>query len=512
MLKPRFAETPSRYFPVFAVAILLLTFWVRVWDLGGASLWVDEMFTYMRAQGSLAYTLRTTLETDNHTPLYFLSTHLFPSTHELTLRYSAALAGVLVVAVSMFVARRFYRNPVVAFWVGLLLAVNPYAVLLSRMARPYAPLLLLSLVVSYAFLKIVTGKSNRALWGLFIISSALAYMTHYFALMLPLAQYATLAFVLQKNRGLLWRWMLAQVVVGLPLLVWMIALLTQATKAPGIGWIPKPTPGDIALTLQNMTVGYQGAVNWYMIPGLVVVIIGLVMGTYYAFKNWRSNVVNLYWFWLAFAPLVTMLALSRLLALYVDRYFIEILPAVLLLVLTGLMAFPQRLARGGLTGLLLVSSVLSIGFTLHRGDDEREAWRSAAAIVKAHYQTGDALLVQRSAVLNAFTYYYGFSDIDNLELLGISDPQAGIYALDEQMPADIHRVWAIYDAPHDAHRLGPMPSPDPFKLDVSPISAWLVPREQHVLAVYPLNGLTLLLVDVTEDFASQPLSQNDQAP
>ena len=51
----------------------------------------------------------------------------------------------------------------------------------------------------------------------------------------------------------------------------------------------------------------------------------------------------------------------------------------------------------------------------------------------------------------------------------------------------------------------------PFKLDVSPISAWLIAQKQHVLAVYPMNGMTLLLVDMTEDFASKPLSQNDQA-
>jgi len=493
---------------LIAAAILLLAFGLRVWNLGDASLWVDEIYTYLRANGSVVHTLRTTLETGNHTPLYFVSTHLFPITHELTLRYSAALTGVIGAAVAISVIRKLCFNRNAALWMGLLVAVNPYAILLARMARPYALLLLLSFIVSYVFLRLITTEPTWGLWVLFIVVSAAAYMTHYFGLMLPLAQYATLPFVLKKKSGLLWRWLSAQILAGLPLLLWLLTLLAHTDIEPGIAWIPHPTPRDIAITLENLTVGYNGIPAWYTLLGLVIVGIGLIAGTYRAIQNRQKSIVGLYGIWLSFAPLVTVLAVSRFVALYVDRYFVVVLPGILLLIVSGLNTLPRRPIRIALISLLVITNMFSISTTLMRGTEEREAWRDAASIVKANYRAGDGLLVQRSAVLNAFSYYYGVDQIENLEVFGISDPQQGIYRLDEHSSKEVRRIWAIYDAPHDAHRLGPMPSPDPLLLDVSPITQWIVPRQQQILARHSLNGMTLLLVDVTEDFAVEIYSRS----
>ncbi len=237
-------EKRPRYFGVVAALVLMLGSVLRLWRLGAASLWLDEVWTDLSTNGSVHQTLVRILELGNQTPIYFVSLHLFPRDTEFLLRLPSALFGIIGIALMMAVTLRLYQDYDLALWAGALLAFNPYHIWLSRTARPYAMLFVFSLLASYYFVVLLRDDHSRRDWILFVLFSTAAYMTHYFAVALPLAQYVIFAFVLRRKRRFFRRWMVAQMIAGLPLIVWIYALSRQDVVSVGIGWIPAPNWKD----------------------------------------------------------------------------------------------------------------------------------------------------------------------------------------------------------------------------------------------------------------------------
>lgn len=479
-----------------------LAFFLRVWHLGDASLWIDEVFTYERASGSLLDTLTATLEVGNHVPLYFLSLHTLPISSELALRYSAALAGFLGVALFMGVIQRLYRSRSMALWSGLLLAVNPYHVWFSRTARPYAMLFLFALLSSYFFLQILTTRRSKILWLAFILSSSATYMTHMLGLMLPAAQYIVFAFELRRGRTPLRQWLGAQGLAILPLLFWLIAL-TQVENLTigGLQWIPSPRLEDLFLTLQNMSVGHLGSLHWYQLPGLLIVIFALGMVLVRAIQQTSVSAINLYWLVLVFTPTLATFLLSAIRPLYVDRYFMSLLPGLLALIVIGCQQLKRRAGKIALLATLCASCFMAVEIEVAANSGEIEAWRTAVALVRDNYQPGDALLLQHIFRLKAFTYYYGQEAVSTLPVYTIPDPPRGLLHCAGPQPNAPQRLWVIYSRPDEAniHQLTAPPPFDPFAPSPTPISSWLIDRRHNVLQEYPLRGMALLLLNCAGD-------------
>ncbi len=138
------ANRRPRAFGALALLILLAAFAIRVWDLGGASLWLDEIWTEYQTHTSLDASLKIILETGNQTPLYFTAIHYFPNDTDFLLRWPSALLGVIGVALMLRVVARVYGDYQMALLAGAMLAFNPYHIWLSRMAKPYALMFILA--------------------------------------------------------------------------------------------------------------------------------------------------------------------------------------------------------------------------------------------------------------------------------------------------------------------------------------------------------------------------------
>ena len=486
---------PPRYFWGIAALILLAGLGLRVWQLGAASLWYDEVLTETRAQSSWEQFFTRVLESGNQTPLYFATLRLFPTDSEFLLRVPSAVWGVGGIALLMFAAMRLSGDYDLALIAGALLAFNPYHIWLSRTARPYVMLFVMSLLASYYFLMLLRGERTRAQWIGFTLSSMAAYLTHYFALALPLAQYILFAFILRGNRGLFRRWLRAQVVAGIPLLIWIVALIQRETVAVGIGWIPRPGVEDLPITIWNMLVGYDGSLPWYLVPGLIAAAVGLLAGLYDAARKRANDRVNFYWFWLLVAPLAAAFVVSLARPLYVDRYFIVFLPAMLLLTAHGWSLLPARWGRIALAGVVVAVSAGSVIVTINRGDDEKEDWRAAAEYIEQERQPGDGLLFESPVTLLVLRRYFEDGAMPRAWLLDAPE-------LAEQYAAPVSRLWAIYRNPNeDGHEQGVLPDFDPFAPGDSPMAGWLNERRARVRDQREFNGVTVLLVDVAGELA-----------
>ena len=488
--------TPARPRYVFGAAalILLVGLGLRVWKLGSASLWIDEIWTEYWMRASLVKSWKLILEIGNQTPLYFTILHFFPNNTQFLLRLPSAIFGTAGIGLLMVVAVQLYHRYDLALLSGALLAVNPFHVWLSRMARPYPLVFLLALLASFYFLVLLSGRRTRAIWAGFVLSSMAAYLTHYYTIGLPLAQYALFAFILKGNRGFFRQWLKAQVVASAPALAWVFLLFRQEAVAFGIGWIPRPGLKDIPLTFWNMTIGYDGSLPWWLVPGLAAAAAGLVLGVVYAVRERQSNRVNFYWFWLIAAPLALGFMVSLFRPLYVDRYFVIFLPAVLLLMVQGWERIPRRTWRVALSGVVVLICLSSIVIELRDGIDQKEDWRAAATYIKQQRQPGDALLTETPIEMLAVRRYLD-GDMERAWLLDAPP-------LVDQFEAPVTRVWAIYRNPReDGHIQGVLPGFDPFKPGDTPMPGWLIAHRSGVITQEEFNGVTVLLVDSGHEFA-----------
>lgn len=497
--------TKKRFYLGWSVLILLGAFLVRIWNLGGASYWVDELSTDVRVRLSFEDLFHNLMGDSLHTPLYYVTVHFFPTHTELLLRLPGALLGLIGVALIMRVAVNLYGDRRLALWAGALLAFNPYHVWICRMARPYAMVFVWALLASYFFLRLVRGRSSRALWIGFILSHAAAYMTHHFALMLPATQYIVLAFVVRKNPGLLRRWMGAQSIAGIPLLLWVVALIRESKMSPGISWIPRPAANDLWITFWNMTVGYDGRTHSYLVLGLIAAGVGLLLGLVYAVRRARADLTDFYWLCLILAPFALVFAISMSVqSLYVDRYFTPCLPAFMFLILRGWQQIGRSAERRAWTVLpvllLVLAGGLHIGLTLSSQRDERQEWRGATAYIARSGQPGDVILVQASNELSAVTYYFGRDEMMHLNVYGISQGSDDIYPIYHAPEPPTTRLWAIYRDEHGQHIFGEVNYRiDPFRVGATPMATWLAAHRDDVVSEERFRGLVVVLLQIDPD-------------
>jgi mannosyltransferase len=476
----------SRYSPK------LLIFWagfaLRTWHLGAASLWIDEVVTANRAHYPLADSLGSIIGAGNQVPFYYLLIRSFPTHTEMLLRLPSAFAGTLSIALIMLIAARLYHDQTVTLLAGALLAFSPFHIWLSRMARSYALLIALSLLVSYLFIDLLEGSQSRPKWIAFVLSSAAVYLTHDFALILIFAQLVVLLVHQRATPHFTRRWIVAQGIAVAPFLLWFLPIIIIDLLHPGhlikAAWIPQPHWNDLLLTFSNMAAGYDGSPSWDYLPALFAAAILLGGGLIATFR--RADKWSLYWFTLAIPlPLIVFLA-SAVKPLYVDRYFSIGLPAVLLLIVSGWRRLPRTTLRGLLVGIILLTETSSVGFTLERGRDERTDWRGLAAHVRDSYQPGDGVLFEADHLREPFAYYSGTIDENVMPSLSEDD------GLDVSTFA---RLWAVYPNPHtNVHRQGELPDFDPFSPGVSPMGDWLIAHQTAIIQREDFNGIELFLV------------------
>jgi hypothetical protein len=148
--------------------------------------------------------------------------------------------------------------------------------------------------------------------------------------------------------------------------------------------------------------------------------------------------------------------------------------------------------------VIAVSGTYTVIDSFYSGTYQRADWRGAARYVEEGFQPGDAILVGKDYVQEAFTRYYegdsfvpgaGPKPEDHIVLLTDTERAA-------EMERTAERVWVVYRNPiDDVHRLGLMPDFDPFDPSLSQMGEWLAERQGQVVEQRTYNGVRVLLLD-----------------
>ena len=509
----RLGAVPDR---VWLIGIVLMGFALRLNQLGAQSLWNDEAFGWLLATLPLDEGLEWMLTDFVHPPLHYWLLHLVTQLgqSEFLLRLPSALLGLVSIPLIYQLGRAMPGETDRARAVGLLaaalLAINPFHLWFSREARSYQLVFLLALLMLYLFHYLL---KHRNYWLPFVVVSALAYVTHYFAVFLTAVQFIYILWDFRRHHRFFRRWFLAQVLAFVPLAIWLTILFFRGITGAGIGWIPQATPLAPLLTLWNFSLLYVERAAWWDILALPLLTVGLVLGL------WPRQRRRLLALWL-FVPLLTLLFLSQAIGLnlYVDRFLIICLPAFVLLLARGFNQIRRQWLRTAAIAALLLFTTVAMTRIFVDPRLAKQDWRSTITTVLQSRQPEDLIVLQHATSIVPAVYYEppsnrwasvqsGSEDhswsliLDRTDLEpwtflfpnAESDPWAG--ALGTVAP---RRLWLVYfDRSMSNHAVTINRPWDIYTEADKATVAWLDRHRDRVLEHYSFAVIDVLLVEVS---------------
>ena len=462
--------------------VVLVGLIARLIGLGRQSLWFDEAYSVFVAKLPLDFSFDVLISDGVHPPLYYLLQRVtLPlGEGEAALRLPSMLIGVFAIPLIYLVGHQL-ANERTALVAALLVALSPFLIWYSQEARMYSPLMTLSVLIMLTYTRTLRPDRHRGASALFAISSSLAYLTHYFALFLPLIQLAHIGVNFRRLHGVLRRWTFLQLLAVLPLLVWVYQIYQQPEAFFGIGWIKVPQLVDLWHTLLNFSLGFVSAfdaIRW----GAALLLVALAfLG---ARSGWRVETgASLVVLW-ALLPIILTYLFSLRRPVYIDRFLILSAPAWLLLAAKGLDSFRKRAFTVAVSAVVLlwIYGVATYNF----GPGQlKEDWRSAGQYL-SQPRADEVLVVRTLQMVIPMAYYHpnyeGFKVVEvNREITPISEIAKGHAG-----------TWLLYwNAGSDAHSVAATTQLSIEDESIPEIASWMSGRGPEILERTDYRGLTI---------------------
>ena len=376
---------------------------LRFHSLAVKSFWFDEGVSVAIARLDWYNFARILWRREANMSLYYFLLHFWLQFggSEFFVRAFSVLFAIASVPAIYLLGRRLADSRV-GLIAAALLAVNAYHVQYSQEARSYSLMVLLCLLSSLYFLKCLTEPSRRNR-AAYVLSSALAVYSQFFSGLLVIAQWVSLSFLdgeqLQvRARRNDWR--------SIALLVSPIAAFIATTGTGPLRWVQRPSLNDLWIFAQHLT-GNGGPLLLFAYAAACLTALHPLLRDRRAWRvpweSWRYRFLLL---WLLL-PILLTLGLSLVKPLFVPRYFIFCLPALLLLAGCGVSRLrPAWLMAPAVLLLLVLSSRGTLQYYEQDLDIQRDDWRSASHYLLNHAQPGDALLFHVPMGRMSYEFYH----------------------------------------------------------------------------------------------------------
>jgi 4-amino-4-deoxy-L-arabinose transferase-like glycosyltransferase len=393
----------SRYIQLL-LGLTIIGGFLRFFNLGFNSLWLDEASTYTFASMSLPGIWEATTGGEFNPPLFYWIEHVMLAfgNNEVVLRFMPALFGILTIPLIYWVGKEFMdRN------VGIIAAAactfSPFLIMYSQEARAYSMGLFFIAFAMVFFLKAL--KTNNAIhWALFGILSAFAYWTHFYTLVITgtLVLYAIFEKVMEWRKDIqsfkpVIIGAAAFVIISLPLLMLTVQLFSRRTSGGptfGIQGV-----GIIIETFRQLS-GFSELV-------MVLFLILFAAGIIQALLLDRNK--GIFLLALTILPFVISWFLSYKIPM-VPRYLIILAPVYFIGIALSYKPLVAMISNRkiiyGVMALLVVLSVTTPFFAGYYTSYTKEDWRGFAGQISQVTQSGDSIVLVPSYIRQPFNYYY----------------------------------------------------------------------------------------------------------
>jgi len=290
-----------------------------------------------------------------------------------------------------WVAKLLYDRRM-ALFAAALLCLNAYSIRYAQEARSYSLFVLLATLSSgyfISFLRTPTSRNRAA----YIVFSTLCVYAHFYGLLLIVAHWLTVRWCGmlevapgpsgdETSRALRRAWGVIGIAV-LPLLVFV-----SKTGAGPIKWITRPGLRDLWHFISDFTNGlpliYAVACILAFVP-----MRNRLLSRAANEEAWRARFLLV---WLLFPILVTVV-LSFARPVFLPRYMVFCIPALLILAAAGLASIRPTWLSGVFAMLLLLLSARFVPFVYgHDFDTERDGSGAATNFILDHSQPGDGVI------------------------------------------------------------------------------------------------------------------------
>lgn len=405
------------------LAITLLGFALAAVRLATKSMWLDEATSADYARLGLHGLWKVVSRTDPNMGLYYVLLHfwvrIFGYGEAAVRSMTVVLAGLAVPVMALLGKRLFGRA--CGLIAGLLLALSPFFVQYEQTARSYAVVVLLVLLSSYFFLAALERPSHGALIG-YVLTSALAIYTHYFAVFVLIVQLVTLL-ALKRRVAFTRAWLLAAgalIVLCAPEIVF-----AHRAGAGGISWIHPPT-------LHALVHFPSELAGEPVLAGILIVLAG------YGFaractdhRRWQARFLAA---WLI-VPVILDLAISEVgHPLFVTYYLIVVLPPFLLLAAAGVAELPRPAAATIALALLVCCS--AVGIRDWYTHPSLEDYRDATRLILKNQHRADGIIDYPAKTASFGIAYYE-------ALTGVKGPTPVGFRIGQLPFRDPQRIWLV---------------------------------------------------------------------
>ncbi len=404
---PGASAAPRRIAQVTFLLLLAGASELRFLFLDRKPFWFDECFSAEMARLPWHDFFRLLWWREANMSLYYLLLRgwMHFGASPFFIRSLSALISIATLPAIYWLASRLYdrRTGIIAV---ALMSVSAYHVRYAQEARSYALLVLLASLSSGFFVAMLRNGSRRS-ERFYVLASILAVYAHLYALLLVGAQWATARrlnlgiegaqqpVILRLRRA----WIFIAVGVA-PLLIF-----AAKTGAGPIRWIVRPGPHEL-LSFAESLAGNDG-VLLLLFYAIAVIAAGWPVRSqlFQQPASWSVWRVQFLAIWLL-GPIILIFLLSFARPLFLGRYFIFCLPALMTLVAAGI----ASLSRPWMVAICLVVLMgYSLQGTLHYYDHDfdlqRDDSRAAATYILDHARPGDALVFHIAEARLPYEYF-----------------------------------------------------------------------------------------------------------
>jgi mannosyltransferase len=400
------SDTASRVHWLTLLLLLATGAMVRFLFLACKPFWFDECFSAEVAQISRGNFLHLLWWREANMSLYYvllriwlwIGTWLEPQdgSSQFYIRSLSVVFAVATIPAIYWLARQLYDRRV-GLIAATLFTFNAYSVRYAQEARSYALFLLLATLSSGFLIALVRKPVRRNRVG-YVLVSVLAVYAHFYALLLLAVHGLALRWLrsvtdethvpsLAKLSGQMRRVWITIGVAVLPLLIFI-----AKTGAGPIRWIQRPGLRDVLEFYEHLAGGSDWPLPVICTLACIAALLPVGQRLWNRAQDWESWRNQFLLLWLLFPVGLTVL-LSFARPVFLARYMIFCLPALLILVAAGLGRLRQSWRLGiALTGILLLCSQGMFFVYGHDFDDERDASGAATDFILEHALPGDAVI------------------------------------------------------------------------------------------------------------------------
>ncbi len=400
---------------ILSVGLLL-----RFYHLTFQSLWLDELHTMIEADPKLSFKdLFNYLSCcDQHPPLFFLLEKILFMIFghsEWVARGLTAVAGTVSVW-AMFLLGKELFNTKTGLTAAAFTSVNYFGIFYSQEARGYI-LAFLFAILSFLYLVRLVKNPARKEILLFSLFTLLMMFSHYYGLFVAFSEAVILGtlWLLEKERkSILFKSILGSfLLIGLVYSIWAPFILDM--KLIRSFWITDVSPNFAT----DYFFEYFGNSD-LLKPFLLLFLIGYFVQLFVV-KGTIKDQPFLFGFfiiagWIFITYLIPYLRSIYVVPMLFPRYTIVVLPAILLILASGVQSLQSQLIRNLLIGMFIFVSLLDIiGVKKYYSIPSKTQFREVTAFIANH--NGLKLPIINPGTAWHFQYYANRNKIGN-QLLG----------------------------------------------------------------------------------------------